>query len=167
MSKPTVTTARERQYWRLLSNPSKYRILDAVRNLDTDLWEVDKNTDIRPGDRVLIWMAKGNQSLCGAVALGEVVEEKEWLTDADNPYWIEPRDGCGYAWRVRVRYVKSKTLPRWLGTPEGEALTALRVGKAPRPRRMNLSRSEWDPVLAAIGVWPAYRRCFAQLGAVS
>ncbi len=155
MSQTTVTASREIRYWRLRSSPQHYRILDAIQELETDLWEVAKGTDIRPGDRVLIWKVKGKDPMCGLAALGEVVDEKKWLSDADNRYWLDGGKGGGHAWRVRVRYVRPQTPLMWMDGPVGALTKALNIGRAPVAPRIKLSAGEWEAILAAIGGWPA------------
>lgn len=49
---------RTRQYWAFLANPKVFRIREALRDLTYDSWTT-KAADIRKGDRVLIWKAKG------------------------------------------------------------------------------------------------------------
>jgi len=62
-----------RRYWALLANPEKYRIEAVVRALDEDTWVLPTGTP-NPGDRLVVWKAKGATANRGVVALAEVLE---------------------------------------------------------------------------------------------
>ncbi len=104
---------------------------------------------------MLIWKVKGKDPMCGLAALGEVIDEKKWLTDADNEYWLDAGKGGDHAWRVRVRYVRPQTQRMWMDGPVGALTKDLKIGRAPVAPRIELSAAEWEEVLAAIGGWPA------------
>ncbi|GHO79509.1 hypothetical protein KSD_72800 [Ktedonobacter sp. SOSP1-85] len=50
---------RQRKYWAFLANPKVYDIEKAIREYEEDNWTVPKR-DVRTGDLVIIWKAKGN-----------------------------------------------------------------------------------------------------------
>ena len=95
----------DRKFWALLANPTRYRIEDAVRELQVDHWLIGK-ADVRRGDRVAIWKAKGSDRNRGIVALGEVLTDPELCLSApaEERYWLDP-DGGKEGRRVIVRYV--------------------------------------------------------------
>jgi len=118
-----------RQYWALFGNPSIYRVEEAVRQLDTDLWTT-KGREIRAGDRVMIWKGAGRDGYRGVVALGEVLTDREMLPDADNPYWVRPPAPDDLEERVSVRYVLPSGLPLFKRREPDPVLDALSVSRA-------------------------------------
>lgn len=65
---------RTPNYWALMANPKRYDIERAVAELDEDDWTVH-DSDVKAGDRVAIWKAKGQTPHRGIVALGEVLSD--------------------------------------------------------------------------------------------
>ncbi|TVY99613.1 hypothetical protein EAS64_40795 [Trebonia kvetii] len=50
-------TVSHRQFWTLAAHPDRYRVVEAVRNLDEDWWTTG-GRDLHAGDRVAIWKYK-------------------------------------------------------------------------------------------------------------
>ena len=69
-------TASHGRYWTLAAHPARYRIVDAVRNLDDDWWTTG-GADLHAGDRVAIWKYKGPDDHRGIIAFGEVLTDPE------------------------------------------------------------------------------------------
>src|SRR3954453_928262 len=101
---------QSRQYWALAANPTKYRVEEAVRNSDEDLW-LTKGSKLKPGDRVIIWKCKGRDQRRGVIALGEVLTDPQPLPNPDNPYWGDPAQATQVQERVWVHYVRPPGLP--------------------------------------------------------
>ncbi|MGH3272656.1 MAG: hypothetical protein ACRDN1_26840 [Trebonia sp.] len=62
--------------WTLAAHPARYRLVDAVRDLDEDWW-LTGGADLHAGDRVAIWKYKGGDDHRGIVAFGEVLTDPE------------------------------------------------------------------------------------------
>ena len=73
--------------WTLAAHPARYRVVDAVRNLDEDWWTTG-GADLHAGDRVAIWKYKGSDDHRGIIAFGEVLTDPE-IHDDDQTYWID------------------------------------------------------------------------------
>ncbi|MGL4618652.1 EVE domain-containing protein [Chroococcidiopsis sp.] len=97
-------------YWLFQGNPKYYRILDAIRELETIPWRVTRySKDIAVGDGVLVWMA-GEKA--GIYAIAEVAEPVQALTELpDKDYWLDPSK-AGSKLHVKVRCLR-----RLLGQP--------------------------------------------------
>ena len=96
-------TASPRRYWTLAAHPDRYRVVDAVRDLDEEWWLTGRG-DLHAGDRVAIWKYKGRDDYRGIIAFGEVLTDPELRSEPDDDtYWIDA-DGQAAALRVRVRY---------------------------------------------------------------
>ncbi len=134
-------------HWALLADPKKYRIDDAVRHLVMDTWTT-KGKPIHTGDRVIIWRASGGRGPRGIVALGVVLSEPRLLSDADNPYWLEPPVSEE---RVLVRYCTAPALPLWLGDTHDAILRDLSVSKARGGTVFHITDDQWDQITAALG----------------
>ncbi|MHB8597160.1 MAG: EVE domain-containing protein [Ktedonobacteraceae bacterium] len=62
-------------YWAFSGNPKYYSVEDAVREVTVDSWRIPRS-DVRIGDRAIIWKAIGNQKpkRRGIIAFAEVLE---------------------------------------------------------------------------------------------
>lgn len=143
--------ARPVKYWTLRALPERYRIEDAIANLETDKWTT-RGSDPRAGDVVSIWKLKGRSSTSGIVALGEVLTDPVLDTDVDNPYWVEPGEGVEAVDRVTVRYVRPPGVPLWTPHP---ALDDLPAARAQGGTVFTVSGEAWERLLDALGGWPA------------
>jgi hypothetical protein len=47
-------TGPRRRYWTLAAHPARYRVVDAVRDLEDDWWSIGRAA-VHAGDRVAIW----------------------------------------------------------------------------------------------------------------
>jgi hypothetical protein len=140
------------QNWALCVDPSVYRIEDALSEQAESLWTT-KRSQVRMGDRVLIWRTTGKDGQRGVVALGEVISDAEIRHDAGSPYWIGAGAGATPEPRVLVRYVHAPQLPLWLG--EHRSLLAdLSVARATGGSVFKVTESQWRVVAAAAGIEP-------------
>lgn len=143
-----------RRYWAFLANPNSYRIEEAVSQLDEDLWIVPSQ-DVRKGDRIIIWKAKGRDKSRGVVALAEALTDPAELPSAPElgNYWVETGQSTVRR-RVRVRYVRCKNAPLWEGEPGSEILKDLSVSRATGGSIFKVEPEQWAEVVAALGGWP-------------
>ena len=148
---PLPQTPRDRRYWTLRARQDLYRVEDAVRELQTDLW-VTRGSDIRAGDRVAIWKLKGRSNTHGVIALGEVLTGPRDLADLDNPFWVDAERATQVEPRVRVRYVLPPNVPLWLPHP---LLDDFNAAKAHGGTVFVIDDSEWRGLMEVVGGWPS------------
>ena len=75
-----------RHYWAFVANPRVYRVEDALSDGVRESDWIVKKADVRVGDRVAIWKAKGDEARRGIVALGEVIEAPTIRKFTNNKY---------------------------------------------------------------------------------
>jgi hypothetical protein len=146
-----------RRYWTLASHPARYRVVDAVRDLEEDWW-LTGGADIHAGDRVAIWKYKGRDDRRGIIAFGEVLTYPETrdLSDDDHTYWIDP-DGKAAALRVRVRCVIKPSEPLWLElAPADSVIRQLPVSRAQGGTVHHVTADQWAELMALVGGWPQH-----------
>lgn len=149
-----VTLPAERGYWAIMANPDLYRVEDAIKERETDLWTV-KRSHVRAGDRIAIWKAKGSGTRRGVIALGEVLTAPAILDEdpAALQYW---RDDIGTEpqRRVRVRYVRPPNAPLWLEEDSSGVLANLSVARATGGGVYRIEIEQWNQLVDALGGWP-------------
>lgn len=144
-------STRERRYWAAAADPTRYRILDALRDLEWDCWTT-KGRDIRRGDRVVIWKTTGRDRWRGVVGFGEVLSEPEIVDATGNPYWVDPADGRPEP-MVRIRFENGPGLPIML--KHGDALVEnLNVARARGGTVFTCTEQEWEALRARAGAAP-------------
>jgi hypothetical protein len=144
-------TASQGRYWTLAAHPARYRIVDAVRNLDESWWTTG-GADLHAGDRVAIWKRKGRDEYRGIIAFGEVLTEPE-IHDDDSTYWIDPDDTAATV-RVRVRYVIKPSGPLWLELePPDSVIHQLPVSRAQGGTAHHVTADQWAQLMSlAFGI---------------
>ena len=146
------TTASHRRYWTLAAHPARYRIADAVRDLDEDWWTTG-GADLRASDRVAIWKYKGSDDHRGIIAFGEVLTDPE-IHDDDQAYWIDSA-ATAAALRVRVRYLIKPSEPLWLErAPAGSVIRQLPVSRAQGGTAHHVTADQWAQLMSLAGGWP-------------
>jgi broad specificity phosphatase PhoE len=65
--------SREPAYWAFAANPARYRVIEALRDLEFDIWTT-YGRPIRTHERALIWQTRDADGRRGIVALAEVLE---------------------------------------------------------------------------------------------
>ncbi|MGA9882087.1 MAG: EVE domain-containing protein [Candidatus Acidiferrales bacterium] len=174
--KPVSTTQRVRNssassnsevsqnYWALMANPEMYRIQLAVEELTKDDWFVD-GSDVKKGDRVAIWKAKGRGKQRGVVAFGEVLT---------NPAMMPPRPHSKKYYpkgkpvqeeaepRVDVRYLRPSRVPLWLENDDSGVLGDLSVARARGRTVFKIRPDQWGKLVAALGGWPLVSQAHAE-----
>jgi hypothetical protein len=144
-----------RRYWTLAAHPARYRVVDAVRELEEDWW-LTGDADLHTGDRVAIWKYKGPDDRRGIIAFGEVLTDSEMrdLSEGDRTYWIDS-DANAAAPRVRVRYVIKPSEPLWLElAPADSVIHQLPVSRAQGGTAHNVTSDQWVQLMALVGGWP-------------
>jgi len=151
-------TAALRRYWTLAAHPERYRVADAVRDLDEEWW-LTGGRDLHAGDRVAIWKYKGPDDHRGIVGFGEVLTDPKLrdFSGDDNRYWIDPdaEAAAGAAPQVRVRYVIKPSQPLWLErAPAGSVIRQLNVSRAQGGTAHHVTPDQWTQLMALAGGWP-------------
>jgi len=145
---------RPRRYWAVGADPDRYRVEDAVRRRETDLWTTGGKS-LLPGDRLLIWKFAGGSGRRGVVALADVIDVPRPRGDVGNPYWVRrDDDGAALKPRVNVRYFVPARAPLWLGGEHAEPLAGLAIERARGGTVFEVSLEQWTAVVAALGGWP-------------
>jgi hypothetical protein len=148
-------TASPRRYWTLAAHPDRYRVVDAVRDLDEEWWLTGRG-DLHAGDRVAIWKYKGSDDRRGIIAFGEVLTDPEMrdLSDDDHTYWVDA-DAKAAAPGVRVRYVIKLSEPLWLeSAPADSVIRQLPVARAQGGTAHHVTADQWAQLMALVGGWP-------------
>jgi len=134
-----------RRYWSLLCNPDRFAGLEAVSALDELVWTVDRGAP-QPGDRILVWQAKGSGDRRGVIALGEVTAGLAVLPSPpeENRFWRGPI--IGPSERIRFRVLPSPGLPLW---EDGNTpwLSDLAVARARGGNIFTVEPEQWHAVL--------------------
>ena len=143
---------RPARCWALLANPSTYDALGAVKAASRfDTWGVAKS-DVRAGDRVLLWQAQGSSGNRGIVGAAEVITDPVYLAPHASPFWTAAQQlDTNPARRVHVRYLKCKHAPLWLDDHE-KVIGGLSVRRATGGSVFRISADEWAQVTTALGV---------------
>ena len=109
-----LMNGRPLAYWALLANPDSYHIEAAIAEGGTDTWTLPQG-DPRPGDRGLIWMAKGSGSRRGVASLFLVTAAPAQIEESPEgrERWRGEKPDV-VARRIRLHYVRPPGLPLWL-----------------------------------------------------
>lgn len=78
--KPDIGLAESHACWALVANPETYRVDEAVRSLERAVWTT-KGKEVRRGDLIAIWRARGRGQRRGIVGLARVVADPKVRTD--------------------------------------------------------------------------------------
>ena len=140
----------ERKFWALLAKPQIYDIESAIQVDEIDWWATGRD-DLKPGDRILMWKAKGNEKDRGIVALAEVVGPTTLIDDSANPYWRKP-EGQEEKERVGIVYKRCPNFPLWIGGEHDDLLLDLSVSRG-QGTAFIVSPEQWERVLLAAGGW--------------
>jgi EVE domain len=143
----------QRNYWALMSIPGRYDIQAAVAELDKDDWTV-KRSNVRAGDRVAIWKARGRNGHRGIVALGQVVTDPapRKPLPASRKYFLDLLSTTVDR-RVIVRYVVPPKAPLWLEEDKTGLLAKLSVARATGGTVFKIAPEHWQKLVALLGGW--------------
>ncbi len=153
------------RYWSFQSNPQKYRIEAAVRELPVDSWATTRHgNDIRKGDRAIIWKASGGTGKRGVVAFAEVISDPAPSKDIYGADYIIPPLAAKQIQsqpeelRITIAYLNASTFPLWADGPHHEVVSALEIyGGDDYGRQVTVieeSKEQFERVVAAAGGWP-------------
>lgn len=130
--------------WAFCANPKHYVISDAVRHLDGDHWSIGRS-DVRKGDRAIVWQTQDKHKNRGIVAYAEVIGDPVQSADDTNQYWLDVKKSSEKVARVPVIYHVPKNFPLWVGeTKVGEFLKTLSVAKAQGGTVFRVSEEQWS-----------------------
>jgi hypothetical protein len=143
-----------RNYWAFVANTKRYDIEGAIAELDEDTWTV-RRSNVRAGDRVLIWKAKGQTGHRGIVALGDVLSDPAPRTPppASRKYCIDVKLITTAENRVILRYVVPHNAPLWLEEDKSGLLGRLSVARATGGTVFKISADQWQKLVALLGGW--------------
>jgi hypothetical protein len=143
-----------RDYWALVANPEMYNIQQAVAELTEDEWLVHRS-DVKSGDRVAIWQAKGRGKQRGIVALGEVLTNPTTMLPQPEhqKYYLDPMLMTAER-RAVVRYILPPDVPLWLEDDKSGTLDGLSVARATGGTVFKILPDQWQKLLEAVGGWP-------------
>ena len=146
---------RERHYWALGANPKLFQVDKAIQDNKIHTW-LSKGSDVRQGDRAVIWKFKGNGRDRGVIAFAEVLTDPEVGLEP-SAYWKTSNIPDRSVSRIHVRFVSTPTLPLWIGGPAHEILTSLTVSRATGGTVFKIRPDPWDSLMEYIGGWPVAR----------
>lgn len=154
----------KRQFWAFLANPSRYKVEDALRELTEDFWAVGTK-EVKTGDRVVIWKAKGRDKRRGIVALGEVLSDPTVCLPEDQKRFWTDATALHAERHVRVRYLLPDKLPFWqedepkfpkVRSDLSAPLSRLTVSRATGGSIFKIPTSRLDQIASHVG-WLAAR----------
>jgi hypothetical protein len=145
--------SREPAYWAFAANPARYRIVEALRDLEFDTWTT-YDRPIRAHDRALIWQTRDADGRRGIVALAEVLEPPAVIAD-HSPYWVEPAEGETPKEQVRLRYIPLRN-PLWIGGEHTSLLEQLSVSRSRGGSVFRVTAEQWNAVARVAGVPDLY-----------
>lgn len=131
------------------SNPSMYRIRDAIRELKLDTWTVGER-NVRAGDLAIIWQTLDSNDQRGVVAFAEVMSDPAIRDDSQNPFWKKPPLPNDRKKRVQIRYITAPNLPLWLDN--NPFLGTLSIAKATGGGVYNVTLDQWEELQVLAGV---------------
>jgi Protein NO VEIN, C-terminal/EVE domain len=148
-----------RNYWALMADPQRYDIVAAVAELDQDDWTVLKS-DVKAGDRVAIWKAKGRTGHRGIVALGEVLTDPGLRTPlpASRKFCLDVTLVETAQRRVILKYVVPPNAPLWLEEDKSGLLGSLSVARATGGTVFKIRSEQWQKLLVLLGGWRSGER---------
>ncbi|TNF37527.1 MAG: EVE domain-containing protein [Deltaproteobacteria bacterium] len=141
---------KEPQVWAFFANPTRYRLADAVKNIEFDTWTT-KGKAISVGDRCIFWQGGAGGNPRGIIAFGTVTEGPTPMPDHENPYWLTPPDDDDVEPRVSVRYEVPDALPLWLDEHE-DVLGGLSVARARGGTVFHVHDDQWSSIQDLIPV---------------
>ena len=134
-------------YWLFQGNPTFYRLLDAIGDLDEMFWLVTRySKQIQVGDGVLIWMSGQD---AGIYAVAEVIEAPKILTELpEADYWLDSK-----RFRQDKPHVKIRFLRKLLGQPlrrlelkYDQILKDLLVIRVPNSTNFKVTPEQWQRI---------------------
>ena len=142
-------------FWIFQADPKRYRLLDALADLDEIVWEVNQHLrEIHAGDGVLIWQAGAEAGIYG---IGEVATEPAPMP-AHDPYWTEDEGERAAQPKPRVKLrVTQRLLDRPLLRSElrqDPSLQSLSILRFAQGTNFPVSEEEWTRLQELLGLGP-------------
>jgi hypothetical protein len=131
--------------WIFQSNPTRFDILNALEELDEDVWDVKRYKDkIKAGDIGMIWMS-GRDG--GIFAISDVLTNPEYMGEAEEvaKFWKSPSDRNQIGLCVKLHY-KLKFLNNPLFRQELRNIPQLKnmlIFRQPQGINFPVTQSEW------------------------
>lgn len=138
-----------RKYWALQVNPKNFDIDNAIKEMRYDHYFVNKS-DVRKGDRVLVWRSKGGSGNRGIVALGEIISDPTSKIERKNRFWLVPPF---IGRRAYLRIVRSPKLPLWMDKDKSGLLKSLTVASGTQGTVFRVTEKQWKRVVKLAGGW--------------
>jgi hypothetical protein len=134
------------RYWAVCCQPETYDGRRALENLDEMCWSLDRG-DPQPGDKIVVWQAKGQRGRRGVIGLGEVTEKPAVReeTPQEQTFYL---NGTSQKLdnRTKFRVLRHPGLPLW-ESDHPELLSNLSVAKARGGTVFNVTASQWAQLL--------------------
>lgn len=139
-----------RNYWAVVCNPDTYDGLSAVAVLEEIHWRLDRGNP-QPGDRIIVWQAKGRHGRRGVIAMGEVTAPPDFYdeTELENKYWVTDPSNEPIQ-RTRFRVLQLPNLPIW-ESDHPEILSGLAAARARGGTVFSLEPEQWKAILSISG----------------
>ena len=134
------------RYWAVCCQPETYDARSALAHLADMCWTLDRG-EPQPGDKMIVWQAKGQRGRRGVIGLGEVIEKPGMREEspAELAFWLIPPP-TGPEKRTRFRILRYPGLPLW-ESDHMELLSNLSVARARGGTVFNVTATQWAQVL--------------------
>ena len=134
------------RYWAVCCQPETYDGRRALEHLADICWTLDRG-DPQPGDKMVVWQAKGQRGRRGVIGLGEVIEKPGMFEEspAELEFWLTTPP-TGPERRTRFRILRYPGLPLW-ESDHLELLSNLSVAKARGGTVFTITATQWAQVL--------------------
>jgi predicted RNA-binding protein with PUA-like domain len=138
-------------YWLFQGNPKYYRIIDAIRDLNSIPWSVTRYTkEMSIGDQVLIWKAGAK---AGIYAIATITDTAKIIPDPpDLVYWLD-QSQVGRK-PQSILELTHKLIDQPLlkdNLKQDEILQHLSVIKQPHATNFKITVEQWERVKSLIG----------------
>ena len=135
------------KYWGICCNPDTYDGLGAASKLDKLCWTLDRGEPM-PGDKIILWQAKGSKGRRGIIALGEVIAPPSMTEESpeEEEFWQVPSHD-DMRLRTQFRVFRLPSVPIW-EDEHFDVLSDLNVAKANGGTVFKATADQWESVLA-------------------
>ncbi len=140
------------RYWTLAANPVRFRVVDAVRDLEEGWWLTGR-AGIRAGDRVAIWKYKGPM-MPRHHRFRRGAHSPEMRDQAETMRYWSTLMASGFP-GVRVRYVIKPSEPLWLElAPADSVVRQLPVSRAQGGTAHQVTSGQWAQLMTLVAAGP-------------
>ena len=143
-------------YWIFQGNPDLFDVLGYINEQDEINWSIRQKhlaSEMRVGDTVFIWMAKGSGKVSGIVAQCSIQNEPDLISDSEDSlkYWLsedEKENAANPALRtilkVEQRCTGKKEMIKADWMKDDPILSTLRILKIPIETNYKIATSEGE-----------------------